>query len=203
MHPRLVALTAGVSLTGDVRADMVTLLTHHDQRGTVDHSLRVAEEARRLARRYGEDAHQAELAGWLHDISAVIPNAERAQAARELGLAVLPEEDAVPMILHQRLSAVIARELFDVSEAAVLSAIACHTTLKAHAARLDKVVFVADKVAWDQPGTLPYLDSVLGGLHVSLDDAVLGYLSYLWRRRETLPVLHPWFAEAYRQLAGV
>jgi HD superfamily phosphohydrolase YqeK len=87
-----------------------------------------------------------------------------------------------------------------VDDAAVLSAIACHTTLGEHATPLDKVVFLADKIAWDQPGTPPYLDDLEQALTVSLDAAVCVYLQTLWDRRDRLPVVHPWFAAAYAQL---
>ena len=124
--------------------------------------------------------------------------------ALRLGLAILPEERAVPMILHQKLSALLAREVFDIKDQAVISAIACHTTLKAHASTLDKVVFLADKIAWDQKGSPPYLEGCLTALESAqngaLNSAVLQYLNYLWERRADLPTIHPWFASARRQL---
>jgi predicted HD superfamily hydrolase involved in NAD metabolism len=203
MHELLARLVEGVRLTGNVRLDASTFLAHHGFPQTVDHSVRVAVEAERLAVRFGEDGRLAEVAGWLHDVSAVLPVERRARVARQLGLDVLPEEEAVPMIVHQRLSAVMARHIFGVADEPVLSAIGCHTTLKADASPLDKIVFVADKVAWDQPGAPPYLEGVLSGLERSLDQAALAYLRYLWQRRHTLAVVHPWFVDAYRQLSGV
>lgn len=104
------------------------------------------------------------------------------------------------MIVHQKLSALMARELFGITDAEVLSAIGCHTTLKANASPLDKTLFVADKIAWDQQGRPPYLTDLLAALERSLDGAALVYLDYLWERRETLPVLHPWVRAAHRQL---
>jgi len=189
-----------IQLTGDVRSDATTFLIHHGHSKTADHCARVAAEAKRLAARFGEDERLAETAGYLHDISAVFPVEQRAQIARQLGLDILPEEAAAPMILHQKISAVLAREILRVSNKAVLSAIECHSTLKAGASGLDKVVFIADKIKWDQPDDPPYLESVLQALEQSLDQAVLEYLHYLWQRRDTMPVVHPWFVEAYEQL---
>src|SRR5690606_20739542 len=113
---------------------------------TAKHSKDVAEKARELADHFNADANKAEIAGWLHDISAVFPSSERANIARELGLEVLPEEDIFPMIIHQKLSVVLACELFGVADSEILNAIGCHTTLKRDANLLDKVVFVADKI---------------------------------------------------------
>ena len=200
MHELLTQLIEDVQFSGDIRADMGALLIHHGRPKTVEHSLRVASEAKRLATRFGADEMRAEVAGWLHDISAVFPPGDCNRVARQLGIDVLPEEDIYPLIIHQKLSAVIAREIFGLTNQEVLSAISCHTTLKTNASLLDKVVFVADKIQWDGHGESPFLDSILAALEQSLDKAVLCYLDYLWQRRDTLPVLHPWLASAYRQV---
>jgi HD superfamily phosphohydrolase YqeK len=65
---------------------------------------------------------------------------------------------------------------------------------------LDTVVFVADKIAWDGVGDPPYLADLLAALDRSLPHAALCYLEYLWARRTTIPVVHPWFAAALQQL---
>ncbi|MFZ5815901.1 MAG: bis(5'-nucleosyl)-tetraphosphatase (symmetrical) YqeK [Bacillota bacterium] len=202
MHELLRQLSTGFAFSGSVERDAPRFLVHHECPKTAAHSARVAREAARVARLVGADPVQAEVAGWLHDISAVFPPAGRAEVARQLGLEVLPEEDAFPMIIHQKLSTVIARELFGVSDPAVLSAIGCHTTLKRDASLLDRVLFVADKIEWDQPDTAPYLDRVLAGLERSLDQAALAYLTWMWESRASLRVVHPWLREAYEQLSG-
>jgi predicted HD superfamily hydrolase involved in NAD metabolism len=191
-----------VPITGDVQATMVALLTSHRQSHVVGHSLHVAAEARRLATCYELDVGAAEVAGWLHDISAIVPNDERIALAEGLGLDVLPEERAVPMIVHQKLSASIAELVFGIDDPAVLSAIGCHTTLKAGASPLDMAVFVADKIRWDQPGDPPYLEAILAAVERSLPAAAFCYLDYLWKRRETLLVIHPWLAQAHQQLGA-
>jgi HD superfamily phosphohydrolase YqeK len=67
---------------------------------------------------------------------------------------------------------------------------------------LDKVVFVADKLAWDQPGVAPYHAEMSVALGRSLDEAALVYLRYLWQRRASLRVVHPWLRDAYLQMSG-
>jgi predicted HD superfamily hydrolase involved in NAD metabolism len=197
----LAHFAAGIARTGDLRRDVPAFLILHGCPDTADHCAAVAAEARRIARIAGVDADAAERAGWFHDISAVIPNAERVPAAHALGVPVLPEEAAFPMIIHQKLSAALAQGLFGEGHPGVLSAIGCHTTLKRDATPLDTVVFVADKVAWDQLGTPPYRDALLAALEESVDAAALVYLRYLWERRAALGVVHPWFRDAYHQRA--
>lgn len=198
----LAPLVAGVRLSGEVRRDVPAFLVHHRYPKTAAHVGDVAAEARRLALRFGVDADAAECAGWLHDTSAVFPTPQRAAIARALGIDVLPEEDSLPMIVHQKLSAVLAADIFGVRDPAVLNAVGCHTTLKAGASPLDLVVFVADKIAWDQAGVPPYTNAIRVALDDSLDAATWVYLDYLWQRRGTLGIVHPWFVAAYRERVG-
>ncbi len=202
MYEFLVRLSAGILLTGDTTRDVVAFLKYHDCSQTAIHSAAVAAEAQRIAATVGVEPMRAAQAGWLHDVSAVIPAVERVTAAETLNIPVLAEERALPMILHQKLSVVVARDLFGVTDADVLSAIGCHTTLKAGASTLDKVLFVADKLAWDQPGEPPYRDALQAALVRSLDAAVCVYLHYLWERRASLAVVHPWLAAARAYLCG-
>lgn len=199
-----VRLRGDVHLTGDVRADMLAFLDHHGLAKTAAHCLNVAAEAGRLSAAFAIDQQPARVAGWLHDISAVIPNTHRADVAQQWGIEPLAEEIAAPMLLHQKLSAAIAERVFGIANQGVLDAIACHTTLRAGASALDKVVFLADKIAWDQEGKPPYLDAVVGALkQQSLDRAVWSYLDYLWQRRQMLAAVHPCFVAAYKELTAL
>ena len=187
------------TLSNDLGADVQQFLLAHDAAKTAEHVRQVAEVAGELALRFGADAAAARCGGYLHDISVIIPNEERIALAQSLGIDVLPEEARFPMIIHQKLSAFIAEAHFGISDAAILSAIGCHTTLKRDASRLDKIVFIADKIAWDQAGSPPYLADLQQRLDHSLDAGVHVYLDYLWQMRDQLRVLHPWLAEAYAQ----
>ncbi len=200
MNPLLQQLQKGINFSGQIAVDVPHFLRHHGFPKTAKHSGDVALKSRELASRFNANADKAEIAGWLHDVSAVFLSAERANIARELGVEVLPEEAIFPMIIHQKLSVVLAREIFAVDDPAILSAIGCHTTLKQDASLLDKVVFVADKIAWDQPGNPPYLEDIIAGLEKSIDHAAFVYLDYLWQMRDTLKVLHSWTRDAHSEL---
>jgi HD superfamily phosphohydrolase YqeK len=200
MSDILMQLSAGLECSGNVAHDVPMFLSCHGRPDTAAHCGAVATESRRIAALVGAELDAAEMAGWLHDISVIIPNEQRIAVAEQLGIAVLPEEAIFPMIIHQKLSAVLAREIFQVEDAAILSAVGCHTTLKAGARLLDKVLFVAYKQAWDQPGHAPFHDDMRAALSRSLDQAVLVYLRYLWERRTTLRVFHPWAQAAYDEL---
>jgi len=197
-----------VQPSGDVAFDVQVFLLRHSCQHTLEHSRVVASQAVCLAARFGVDRRQAEDAAWLHDVSACIPVSMRLRAARDWGIEVLPEEATAPMILHQKLSEEMARTLFKVTSQPVLSAVGCHTTLRRGAGDLDRVLFLADKMAWDQPGRPPYLDEVKkiltteGARADVLSRCVAVYLRYLWAQRATLRVVHPWLADACAELCG-
>ena len=144
-------------------------------------------------------SERAEYAGYLHDISAVFPNHVRIQVSREIGLEVLPEEELFPMIIHQKISAYMAEDLFKITEPEILNAVGCHTTLRSKASLLDKVLFVADKLNGIKRES-PYSEEVTDQPQISLDHAAFEYIQYLWNRRELLKVVHPWLRDAYDEL---
>lgn len=203
MHPFFENELRSLQRSGDLAADVRRFLESHGCPKTARHCMNVGAEARSLALRFGADPDGAEIAGWLHDISAIYPNAERIAVARALAIEVLPEEESFPMIIHQKLSVEIARHLFGIERQDILDAIGCHTTLKAPSSLLDRVVFVADKIAWDQAGTPPYLPHLNGQLDQSLEHAAMAYIRFLWNQKDKLKVVHPWLADAYVDLQAV
>lgn len=146
--------------TGKIENDIKAFLLKYNKEFTYKHSIRVANEARKIAKIFYEDEEKAAIAGCLHDISAIFPNEERIAVAEEFGIEILQEEREFPMIIHQKLSRVIAKEVFKVEDKEVLNAICCHTTLHKHATKMDLVLFIADKLEWDQIGTPSYLIEV-------------------------------------------
>ncbi|EOO39106.1 bis(5'-nucleosyl)-tetraphosphatase (symmetrical) YqeK [Bacillus mycoides] len=189
--------------TGKIENDIKAFLLKYNKEFTYKHSIRVANEARKIAEIFYEDEEKAAIAGYLHDISAIFPNEERIAVAEKFGIEILQEERKFPMIIHQKLSRVIAKEIFKIEDEEVLNAICCHTTLRKHATKMDLVLFVADKLEWDQIGTPPYLINVKKALGNSLEHAAFVYISYLWERKDTLKVIHPWLEEAYWYLKEI
>lgn len=186
--------------SGEVDVDVSLFLTSYGCQKTARHCIAVAGKAVELARHYHCDPSKAKEGGYLHDISVVIPTDHWIAVAHDQSIEVLPEEVQYPLILHQKLSMALAREVFKVTDSEILNAIGCHTTLRLNPSILDKVLFLADKIAWDQEGTPPYLKDLMNALDHSLDLAVLVYLDHLWDSRNELGVIHPWFVQAREQL---
>lgn len=114
-----------------------------------EHSLGVAETAAVLARRFGVDEARARVAGLLHDCAREFPDAALPAEAAARGVVCGAVERAMPVLLHAPLGAARARELYGVTDAAVLRAIALHTTGAAEMTALDKIVYFADMI---EPG---------------------------------------------------
>ncbi|URZ17123.1 hypothetical protein CLFE_031750 [Clostridium felsineum DSM 794] len=102
-----------------------------------------------IAKQYVGNCNEAEIAGLLHDISGIYENKERLLVAEKLQLNIVEEEKVLPLILHQKISRVMAEDLFEIKNKKILSAIECHTTLKKNASKMDMVLFIADKIKWD------------------------------------------------------
>ena len=189
-----------VSMTGDIETDFYHFLLVNGHQKTAEHCLKVGEKADELAKIYGVDPYKAKIAGYLHDVSAIFPNSKRIVVAKALGLEVLKEEEFFPMIIHQKISGVMATEIFDVHDIEIISAIACHTTLKSNASKIDKVLFVADKIEWDQDGVPPYIKRIEHSLKESIDAASYAYIKYLFDNKNNLKVVHPFLESAYKEL---
>jgi predicted HD superfamily hydrolase involved in NAD metabolism len=192
-------LTTGFEPTGRLELDAAAFLIRHNCPGTAAHSRDVEAAAVILSERFGVPTASVSTAAWLHDISAVFPNDQRLEVARQLELEILPEEAEVPLLLHQKISAEIAREIFQVRDAAILQAIGCHTTLRSSPSQLDLVLFVADKLAWDQHGPPPYGSEIQAALAGSLEAAAFAYQRWLWSSRK-IKVIHPWMRQSYQEL---
>ena len=114
-----------------------------------EHTIGVMDTAACLAMRYGADLTQALVAGLLHDCAKCIPNDKKLKLCRKNGIEVTPFEEKAPFLLHAKLGAWMAEHEYHVSDPAILSAIACHTTGKPDMSLLDKIVFIADYI---EPG---------------------------------------------------
>ncbi len=114
-----------------------------------EHTIGVMDTAACLAMRYGADLTQALVAGLLHDCAKCIPNDKKLKLCRKNGIEVTPFEEKAPFLLHAKLGAWMAEHEYHVSDPAILSAIACHTTGKPDMSLLDKIIFIADYI---EPG---------------------------------------------------
>lgn len=141
-----------------------------------EHTIGVMDTAACLAMRYGADLTQALVAGLLHDCAKCIPNDKKLKLCKKNGIEVTPFEEKAPFLLHAKLGAWMAEHEYHVSDPAILSAIACHTTGKPDMSLLDKIVFIADYI---EPGRnkAPGLPEIRRLSFTDIDQALIRILS--------------------------
>ena len=155
------------------------------------HVQAVAEINRQIAEQYDLNADVCELCGWLHDLGAALTPEEMLAQAAEQEWALCEAERNYPSLLHQRVSALLAERDFGVTDERVLSAVACHSTLRENASAYDMALFVADKLSWDVP-TLR--DALRKGLKYSLEATSLVYVDFAIENK-MISQPHPWFEQ--------
>ena len=72
-----------------------------------------------------------------------------------------------------------------------------HTALHGQPTPLDQVVFLADKIEWDQGGEPPYRAGLLNALEAGLDAGTRFMLTWMYEERARLLVILPELREAW------
>ena len=187
-------------VTKEIENDVYSLLLKNNCEEVAEHTKVVANNARQLASRFGLNKEAAYIAGLLHDIGNIIPKEERVEFCDTFAIEVLEEEKIAPAMLHSKISKIIAKGIFGVEEE-ICSAIECHSTLKANAAKLDLVLFIADKTSWESKYNKDFIEEMRKGLEVSLECAAFAYVKTLYNSQ--VEVLHPRTIEAYNYLERI
>ena len=173
-------------------------LSNHKE-NTLKHVEEVADTAVWLAEVYHLDSVKVKLAALLHDISAIMTPQDMYELAKMRGLEIDAAEEKYHFLLHQRISRIIAQEDYDINDSDILDAIECHTTLKKNASMYDKIIFIADKISWDQKEVPPYYDIFKDKVVESLDEACYFYINYQFENNLLL-MPHQWIRDAYEEL---
>lgn len=181
--------------TGKIKDDVVNLLSENKKEETALHCIKVAETCVDLAGIFKLDRTVAFYSGILHDVSNIIRPCDMLNYAEGNGWYIDESERKYNFILHQRISAIVAKEYFGISNSNILSSIECHSTLKANASEYDMLLFLSDKISWDQQGTPPFLAVIQKALDTSLVAASLAYINFALDH-DMLLLPHKWLVEA-------
>jgi nicotinate-nucleotide adenylyltransferase len=198
------AVLARIEQRGQYGAGLLGRLRATLKPARYEHTLNVAALADALARRHGEDAAKARLAGLLHDAGRRFAPPVMAEYARKRRLKV-PHRDLTaalePMLLHAHISEDLARREFGISDEDVLSAIRKHTLGDPRMSRLDKIVYVADACSADRrhPGVAKTRELAFGDLDAAFERCLAAKLSDALARRAWL---HPLTIELWNTLAA-
>lgn len=108
------------------------------------HSLGVRDSAVILAKKYKVDEGKARLAGLIHDCAKNLKDKEILNLVREQGLEISKVCFKSPQIMHGLAGAIVAKNVFKVTDEEVLNAITYHTTGREDMTALEKIVYLAD-----------------------------------------------------------
>ncbi len=115
------------------------------------HSLNVAEEAGKLAEKFGyPDKEKAYLTGLLHDICKEIPKDEQLDMVKKSTLDVSEVELCTPPLFHAVAGAWYAENVLNIHDDDMLNAVRYHTVGRAGMSKLEQIIYLADLISADR-----------------------------------------------------
>lgn len=173
------------------REQVLTWLAEHVPQSRIDHILRVEQMAVELAGHHCQNVEKAAQAGLMHDLAKYFKPAKLLEMARVEGLEIDPVMELHPHLLHADVSAIVARNTFEVQDEEVLQAIANHTLGRPEMTALSCIVFLADSIEPGR-GDTPELKALRQMSYQNLPQAVWRTCDYSLKfLLETHCLIHP------------
>ncbi len=107
------------------------------------HTVGVANEAVKLAKRWNESEESAYVAGLIHDYAKEMAIKDMAEKLKEIEISLEYMHDC-PALIHGPLAAHMAKTEFGVKNEDILNAICYHTSGRRNMSRLEKIIYLAD-----------------------------------------------------------
>lgn len=138
-----------------------------------EHSIMVAEEAKKLAEHYNLDVEKAYVTGLVHDIAKEFSDEEN---KKWIDKYQLPKELLLPEFrntIHADIGAVVVKEWYELDEE-ICNAIKYHTIGDISMTEFDKIIFMADKIA--RKVASPFIEKIRKLTYENLDEALKQFL---------------------------
>ncbi|MEE1238785.1 MAG: bis(5'-nucleosyl)-tetraphosphatase (symmetrical) YqeK [Acutalibacteraceae bacterium] len=162
------------------------------------HSLCVADEAKRLAEKYGGNPDKAYLSGLLHDITKNAPDEEHLQIFKEFGIILTDIEQNAKKLWHAMSGALYVKNILEINDPEIIDAVRYHTTAKAKMSLLAKILYLADFTSIDRD--YEDVDVIREYVDESLEKAFIYALQYsITDLVNQGRAVHPDTVEAYNQ----
>ena len=141
-----------------------------------EHSLNVADEAVKLALKFGADPDKAELAGLLHDILKDTAPDKQLKIISDFGIMMSDVELSVKRFWHAVSGAVYVRTALNIEDDDIFDAIRYHTTGRKNMSLLEKVIFIADFISADR--VYPGVEEMRQAAYENLDKAIVEGIAF-------------------------
>lgn len=151
--------------------EMISRLRETQDERRFAHTLGVAQEAVRLAPRFGVDLERARTAALLHDCAKNFDKSRFFELCQAYGVELDDYAKQEPALVHAFLGAAVAERDYGITDREILDAIYYHTTARADMTPLDKLIYLADMT---EPGrTMPQAAEIRTMLEKDLDEALI------------------------------
>lgn len=141
-----------------------------------NHSLCVADEAVRLAEKYGGDVEKAYLAGLLHDITKNATPQEHLHIFEEFGIMLNSVEKNAEKLWHAISGSAFIEHKLNVCDSEIITAVRFHTTARKGMTLLEKLLYLADFTSADRD--YDDVDIMRQKVDISIQSALEYALSY-------------------------
>lgn len=178
---------------------LISYVKDHTDGKRLAHSLGTAQEAAKLAKRYGVDEQKAYIAGLLHDVAKGKCQFGLNKLASEYDIDIDEAESQNIELIHGRLGAAMVEKELHIHDQDILSAICWHTTGRKGMTLLEKIVYLADLI---EPGRqFAGLDTIRRIAYENLDlamrEALTQVMDFVQKKGFAL---HPSSVEAYQDI---
>lgn len=164
------------------------------------HSLAVADEAYRLAEKYGADCQKAYLAGLLHDITKNSTKEEHLNIFNTFGIIPNDIEKSSEKLWHAVSGAAYIKHILQIDDEEIYDAVRYHTTAKADMSLLSRIIYLADFTSADRD--YDDVDVMRRLVDTSLEEAYFYALRYTVNELAGKGcAIHPDTVAAYNQTA--
>ena len=140
------------------------------------HSLCVADEAKRLAQKYGGDEEKCYLCGLLHDITKNASKEEHLQIFESFDIMLSDIEKSTQKLWHAISGAAYVKYILKIDDEEIIDAIRYHTTSKENMSKTALILYLADFTSIERD--YDDVDVMRKLVDVSLNDALVYALKY-------------------------
>jgi len=155
-----------------------------------EHSLRVADYCKRLAKIYNADENKAYLSGLVHDCAKNMEEYYMLNNKVNSDIIFDTEEKNNPKIQHGPIGSVVCKNIYGIVDDEILSGVRYHTTAKENMSMIEKILFISDKIEPNRKyDTVEELRKLAD---YNIDEAIIKFLNdsfdYLEKKSERI---HP------------
>lgn len=114
-----------------------------------EHTMGVANTAKKMAEELGENPNKAYLAGLLHDCAKCLTHEERVNFCNKHNIFITESEYKNPSLLHAKVGAFLVKSKYFIVDEDIINSVMFHTTGRENMSLLEKIIFTADYI---EPG---------------------------------------------------